>query len=155
VTDPVGARFGLWQGKGFVGTRLVNGYGTFIFNYLYTDERERALDFYREVFGYREARRSIDGDLVRADNHTVAAITTPEELDEEDMEELEGPVQWPGTTAWLTYFAVRNADRAVDRLADAGGQVVIPVQEYPWGRIAAVRDPLGAPFQLIEPWDVI
>jgi predicted enzyme related to lactoylglutathione lyase len=159
VTDPVGARFGLWQGRAHAGTRLVNGYGTLLFNYLYTAEQERALSFYREVFGYRAARHFDGGDLVRADGHTVASIALPEDvegLDEADPALLEGSVQRPGITAWLTYFAVENAEQAVDRLLDAGGQVHADrVTECAWGRLAAVKDPLGTPFRLIEPWDVI
>jgi predicted enzyme related to lactoylglutathione lyase len=61
----------------------------------------------------------------------------------------------PEATAWLTYFAAEDADQAVERLVGAGGQAVSSVTECPWGRIAAVRDPLGTPFQLIEPWEVI
>lgn len=159
VTDPLGARFGLWQGRELVGTRLVNDYDTLLFNELSTPEEDRALDFYRKVFGYRPGGPSTEGDLRRPDGHTVASVTSPdvfEEIDEEDPASTYDPVSLHGATAWLTYFAVENADKAVDRLLQAGGQAHEErVTECAWGRIAAVRDSSGTPFRLIEPWDVI
>ncbi|HEX2315446.1 MAG TPA: VOC family protein [Thermomonospora sp.] len=153
VTDLLGARFGLWQGRDLVGTRLVNGYGTVIFNELQTTDLDRALGFYREVFGYRPGGSSSPGDLVREDGHTVAAVELPYEADEDEPEYA----GWALTdTAWLTYFAVEDADVAVKRLASLGGVVLGegPVQ-MAWGAVAAVRDPFGTPFRLVEPWDVI
>ncbi len=169
VSDTVGARFGLWQGRELVGTRLVNGYGTFIFNELYTVEQEKTHGFYREVFGYRPLRSGGEADLVRHDSHTVASIGFPEPAqDEEHLKEIQGSFRRPGITAWMTYFAVEDATDAVNVLLEAGGQVHTRlyldaqgqsyedgVEECPWGRIAAVKDPFGTPFRLIEAWDVI
>ncbi len=165
VTDVLGARFGLWQGKELVGTRLVNGPGTLIFNELPALEQEHALAFYRTVFGYRPPRRGDTGDLIRPDGHTVASIVFPELLEELDgadeegrrhLEEMRGSVGLPDGTAWLTYFAVEDARKSVELLAGSGGRAHPEgAQDLPWGRIAAVKDPFGVPFRLVEPWDVI
>jgi len=165
AADPNGARFGLWQGRELVGTRLVNGYGTFIFNELLTTDGERALPFYQELFGYRPSASSSSSDLVRPDGHTVASIISREAMDDLDdptdddlphMVALDGSLRLPGHGSWLTYFAVDDAHKATKLLQDAGGWAHSPGPvECPWGCISAVKDPLGTPFRLIEPWDVI
>ncbi|WP_344236958.1 VOC family protein [Actinocorallia libanotica] len=166
VTDVLGARFGLWQGADLVGTRLVNGYGTFIFNELPTAERERALGFYREVFDYRPSRHSDVGDLVRPDGHTVASIVVPHLLEEppepagEETErylaEMKGSVDLPPLDAWVTYFAVEDVHEVLRHLTGLGGWTHPQgPQELPWGCLASARDPLGAAFHLVEPWDLI
>ncbi|MEO3785270.1 VOC family protein [Actinocorallia sp. B10E7] len=165
AADPTGARFGLWQGRELPGTRLVNGYGTFIFNELPATDGERSLAFYQEIFDYLPSGSSSSSDLVRLDGHTVASII-PHEVIEEDDEPTEndrnhlvksdGSLHLPGHGSWLTYFAVDDAHKAVERLQEAGGWAYSQSpMECPWGSIATVKDPLGTPFRLIEPWDVI
>ncbi|MEO3785262.1 VOC family protein [Actinocorallia sp. B10E7] len=129
---------------------------------MHTSEQDRALAFYEEVFGYSNR----DGDLKRPDGHTVAAIVFPrilEEIDEDDeddkqyLQRMRGSIEFPDLTAWLTYFAVPDAQEAVDLLLSIGGWAHEEegVTENPWGRLAAVKDPFGTPFRLVLPWEVI
>ena len=53
VTDPAGAAFAVWQGRGFPGAGLVNEVGTFSLNQLNTSDPEGAKRFYCDLFGWR------------------------------------------------------------------------------------------------------
>ncbi len=62
-----------------------------------------------------------------------------------------GPKQGPPGTpsAWTTYLATDNADRAAARIKDAGGQVITgPMDVMAYGRMAIAADPGGAVFGL-------
>ena len=47
---------------------------------------------------------------------------------------------------WLVYFGVADADAAIDTLLKLGGTVRRPAEDTPFGRMAVVTDPFGAPF---------
>ncbi|HEX5690543.1 MAG TPA: VOC family protein, partial [Roseiflexaceae bacterium] len=51
---------------------------------------------------------------------------------------------------WIAYFSVENADETVQRVKDHGGTVMGGVDDSPFGRIAAIKDPAGAAFKIIE-----
>src|SRR5262249_17034451 len=52
---------------------------------------------------------------------------------------------------WAVYFNVRNADAALSRVVELGGAVVLPAEDTPFGRLAAVTDSTGAMFKLCQP----
>lgn len=51
---------------------------------------------------------------------------------------------------WLVYFTVEDVDAAYKKAIDAGGQEMLPPQEFPGGRFAIVSDPQGAAFGLLK-----
>lgn len=51
---------------------------------------------------------------------------------------------------WVTYFAVANADETAAAVNKLGGKVM-GVDDSPFGRIAALADPQGATFKVIQP----
>jgi len=59
-----------------------------------------------------------------------------------------GSLQDEGQTpAWMTYFAVDDADTAAARISDAGGSILLAPSDVPGaGRIAMAADPTGASF---------
>jgi predicted enzyme related to lactoylglutathione lyase len=61
-----------------------------------------------------------------------------------------GPLFGEGQpTAWSTYVAVRDADAVADRVAAAGGKVLVaPFDVGDQGRMAAFLDQAGAPFSV-------
>ena len=77
--DPVGAQFGLWEGRGFVGCEVVNEPGSLVRNDLVTPDPEPARAFYAAVFGF-----TLDGNqdlpdfdftfLRRPDGHEVGGV---------------------------------------------------------------------------------
>jgi predicted enzyme related to lactoylglutathione lyase len=51
----------------------------------------------------------------------------------------------------LSPFAVENADETVARVKEHGGKVLGNIDDSPFGRIAALMDPSGAFFKIVEP----
>jgi predicted enzyme related to lactoylglutathione lyase len=59
--------------------------------------------------------------------------------------------EWGDTPAhWAIYLAVDSAEAACERATAAGGTVVRPPFDSPYGRIAGVCDPAGATFNVVS-----
>ncbi|WOJ93949.1 VOC family protein [Congregibacter variabilis] len=52
---------------------------------------------------------------------------------------------------WMINFRVRDLDKMVAQLGDAGVEVKVDPQLYPNGRFARLYDPEGNPIELWEP----
>jgi predicted enzyme related to lactoylglutathione lyase len=52
---------------------------------------------------------------------------------------------------WVAYFAVADVDTAVAAAEQAGGRVLTPPFDTPYGRMAPIADPFGATFMLMQP----
>jgi uncharacterized protein len=52
---------------------------------------------------------------------------------------------------WIAYFAVANADETAALVTRLGGKVMGSVDDSPFGRIAALTDPSGAVFKIVQP----
>jgi uncharacterized protein len=138
VKDPVGAQFGLWEGRGFVGCQVVNEPGSLVRNDLITPDPEPARAFYATVFGFTlDANQDLPGFdftfLRRPDGHEVGGV----------MGLPEAP-----SSSWSTTFEVADTDAVVARAAQAGG-VPGPAEDFVYGRMATVTDPFWAEFTVI------
>ena len=51
---------------------------------------------------------------------------------------------------WLVYFGSDSVDDDAGRIAELGGQVIVPPMEVPGGRILVAMDPQGAAFALFS-----
>jgi uncharacterized protein len=137
VRDPVGAQFGLWQGRAHTGAQVVNEPGALVRNDLVTPEPAPAREFYAAVFDFAlEGNPAMPGAdftfLRRPDGHEVGGIMGA-----------------PGSTsAWSTTFEVAGTDEALQRALDAGGRSD-GAQEFLYGRLATITDPFGAEFSII------
>ncbi|MGH3907228.1 MAG: VOC family protein [Pseudonocardiaceae bacterium] len=136
--DPVGAQFGLWQGRAHIGCQVVNEPNSLVRNDLVTPTAEPARAFYATVFGFTLERNEDLPDLDftflrRPDGHEVAGIFND-----------------PGTSSsrWGTVFEVADTDALVQRATAAGGTSSVPV-DIPYGRVATITDPFGAEFSVI------
>ncbi|MEU5276425.1 VOC family protein [Streptomyces asoensis] len=140
-SDPSGAVFGLWQAAGHVGTSLTGVPGTAVWNELTTYETAGVRKFYETVLGYEETESSPDLDYLTlyVGGHPVAGIHGVGASLPRDR----GP-------HWTTYFEVADADAALALVERLGGQVLEPAHDSPHGRVAAVADPEGARFSLIQ-----
>lgn len=135
--DPVGAQFGLWQAKSFVGCEVVNEPGALLRNDLVTPNPRLARTFYASVFDF-----TLDGNpdlpdldftfLRRPDGHEIGGVM--------------GLPQAP-TSAWGTLFEVADADETVAKVKAAGG-MVDRLDDMIYGRIGTVKDPFGAEFSV-------
>jgi uncharacterized protein len=138
LRDPVGAQFGLWQGRGHVGCEVVNEPGALIRNDLVTPDPGPARDFYPEVFAF-----TLDGNADMPD----ADFTFLRRLDGHEAGGIFGNPAAPRST-WNTVFEVADTDAVVRRAAANGGKAEEP-SDMLYGRIAAVTDPFGVEFSVI------
>ena len=141
--DPTGGTFGVWQAGSHTGFGVSNESGAVVWNELLTREYGAALEFYAAVFSYGYTDMSSDQfrySMIEAEGRTVGGLgTMPPEV----------PADVPAH--WRTYFAVDDADAAVEMVTKLGGAVLRPPEDMPYGRHADVADPQGAPFAVIKP----
>jgi uncharacterized protein len=138
ATDPVGARFGLWQGRGHPGCQVVNEPGALVRNDLVTPDPEPARAFYAAVFDYTLDRNEdlpeLDFTFLRRpDGHEIGGIFGLPEA---------------ASSTWATTFEVADTDAVVARAAAAGGTAGAP-EDIPYGRMATITDPFGSEFSVI------
>jgi uncharacterized protein len=105
---------------------------------LQTTDQSAAKQFYASLFGwsYDDSPMPDGGvySMATVNGETVAAIAPMPPG---------APEGRPPT--WTTYIAVDNVDAAVDKVAPAGGQVLMPAFDVgDAGRMALVADPTGA-----------
>jgi uncharacterized protein len=136
--DPVGARFGLWQGRAHIGAQVVNEPGSLVRNDLVTPDPEPARAFYSAVFGYTLDRNEDLPDfdftfLRRPDGHEIGGV----------MGLPDAP-----RSAWSTTFEVADTDAVVERASAGGGTAGAP-EDFVYGRMATITDPFGAEFSVI------
>ncbi|NYD42784.1 VOC family protein [Nocardioides panaciterrulae] len=143
VVDPAGAAVGAWQALSFPGTvdRAVDGAPAW-FEVLSKDY-ETSVRFYADVFGWDVQTMSDTPDFryttLGRDEHARAGIM--------DAAAMLGE----RPSRWQCYLQVADTDAAVERAVGAGGSVVVPPDDTPYGRPAVLLDPEGVPFALMGP----
>lgn len=141
AADPTGAVFAMWQPNLHIGAQLVNEPGTLCWNELNTRDVAAAKAFYTAL-GW-DAETSSEGGMeytqFTVNGRSVAGMMAmPPNM----------PAEVP--SHWAVYFAVDDADAAVERVKAAGGQAVTDFMEVSVGRFAFVTDNQGAPFAVIK-----
>jgi len=136
--DPVGARFGLWEGRAHLGCEVVNEPGSLVRNDLVTPDPEPARAFYTAVFDYtldlNETLPDFDFTFLRRG----------------DGKEIGGIFGFPGApkSVWATTFEVADTDAVVRRALTAGA-TADAIEDTPYGRSATITDPFGVEFSVI------
>ena len=109
---------------------------------LHTRDYDASVQFYKDVFGWDANTMS---DTPISATRPSARATPP------------WPGSWTPATScpkacpahWAVYFAVADTDAAVKTSLELGGSVIQPAEDTPYGRLAMVADPTGAPFRLV------
>ena len=114
------------------------------------DNLELAIKFYCDAFGLRVGRRLGNSAVELLGGSTAIYL----------LEKAPGTAVSPASTARRDYgrhwtpihldFVVRDVFASVARAQDAGATLEGDVRAYNWGRIAAMADPFGHGFCLIE-----
>lgn len=142
AVDTTGAAFGLWQPRAFGGAQAANEPGALSWNEQMSRDFEGGKAFYAAVFGYEFGDMSSEGfsyATLLLGGHEVGGIGQyPEGV----------PADMPA--AWTTYFATADTDASVAQATKAGGSVIRPPEDSPYGRLATVTDNQGAVFSLIS-----
>ena len=142
LIDPTGADLGAWEPGTFPGFTVLNEHGAPSWFELLARDYSAAVEFYRSVFHWNI---NVVADV---DDFRYSTMRDPQ-----GDGELAGigdatPLLGDGESAyWSTYWEVDDVDAAVDRVVALGGSVVEAGQDSPYGRLATVRDPLGAQFK--------
>ncbi|MFJ1750374.1 VOC family protein [Streptomyces sp. NPDC088116] len=145
--DPVGARFGLWQGRTHPGCEIVNEPGSLVRNDLTTPDPGPARAFYPAVFDFTlDANDDLpDADftfLRRPDGHEIGGIMGVPAADVPTAD-----VPTAAASVWQTLFEVADTDATVRRAVAAGGTASAPVDTI-YTRMAEITDPFGTTFQV-------
>jgi predicted enzyme related to lactoylglutathione lyase len=143
-SDPTGVPFGLWQPAEHRGFGQVGQQGSFAWAELVTRAPLGEDTFYKELFGYVQRQTGLgDADYEiwsLGEREICGRMKMPPEMAENpDIQDQ-----------WSLYFAVDDADRAADRVLQAGGTVARTPHDSPYGRMARVTDPEGALFHIID-----
>jgi predicted enzyme related to lactoylglutathione lyase len=140
VQDPGGAVVGLWQAGRTIGAERANEPGTNSWNELSVSDVEKTAAFYQEVLGLQPNKQDMGG----MGDYTTLDV---------DGRAVAGAMQLqPGMTPhWNLYLNVEDTDATVARAQDLGAELVAPAMDVPTvGRIAFLRDPQGARFNVIQ-----
>jgi predicted enzyme related to lactoylglutathione lyase len=145
-SDPEGAVCGIWEPGTFAGAEIVNEPGAFAWNELNTRDPEGAKSFYGEVFGWEYVEHEIARDAGGGTyiEFTVGGNSAGGIID------MRGRVPDQVPPNWLVYFAVEDADEAVEQIKAGGGSVAMGPVDIPAGRFAVAMDPHGAAFAVIK-----
>jgi predicted enzyme related to lactoylglutathione lyase len=139
IQDPQGAFIALWESTGHIGAGYVNAPGALSWNELLTSDIDGARKFYGELLGYG---------WDSMDMGPRGTYWVPKVGDRSVAGMMQMPDDGPPVPAWMAYFGVEDADTAVDRARELGGQVLFGPITIPgdMGRIAVVTDPQGGTF---------
>jgi uncharacterized protein len=140
-TDPSGAAFGFWQAGNHSGAEVTEEPGSAAWYELYSADAKQAREFYTALLN-------------------ATADTMPGDMEyyvlKHGEKELGGIMQiepsWGDfRPQWVTYFSVANTDETAAVITEHGGTIMGNIDDSPFGRLAAVRDPGGANFKIIQP----
>jgi predicted enzyme related to lactoylglutathione lyase len=138
VQDPTGAFLAVWEPRANIGAGVVNEPGALTLTQLNTSDPERAQRFYSGLFGWRF-------ESVGDDETPYWGIYNGDVLNA-GMMPL--PPDAGAPSHWLAYFGSESVDDDGGRVAELGGQVIVPPTDVPGGRILVALDPQGAAFAL-------
>ncbi len=142
--DPASAAFGVMQPREHSGAQVVKEPNAFVWAELQARDVAAVTPFYQQVFGW-DARSNPMGpgqpDYIKwkvQGEGVGGAMPMPPGV----------PAQVPAH--WMPYFQVASIERSTEQVTELGGTVMVPLTDFPSGRLAVVADPHGATFGLIE-----
>ena len=147
AADPDDAVFGIWEGEIDQDWRVARDAGAPAWLELRTRDPFAAALFYGEVFAWDSGETpdgydigyEYDRVVVRLHGETVVSLSGGA------VESAPDPHIRP---RWHVYFSVDDADAVTHRTELAGGTVIRPPHDTPFGRVAALRDPEGGLFNV-------
>ncbi|HUY43863.1 MAG TPA: VOC family protein [Acidimicrobiales bacterium] len=143
LSDQAGASIGLWSSQDFSGFRAIGERNAPRWFELHTRRYDEALSFYRGVFDWDVRTMSDDVALRYSTVHDGESVFA-------GLMDATGHFRATDPSTWTIYFGVANLDESLDVVLAHGGGVLRSAQDSPYGRVATVRDPSGASFQLMQ-----
>jgi len=141
LEDATGAAFCFWQAGSHVGAQVTEEPGSAAWYELYTSNAKQARDFYTAVLGATADTMpgGMEYYVLKHGEQMLAGIMQIE------------PSWGDFHPQWVTYFSVADVDETVATVTKLGGKNLGPIDNSPFGRIAALMDPSGAYFKVVEP----
>jgi uncharacterized protein len=143
LQDPTGAVLAVWQAKQHAGLGVKGADHSFVWADLVTPDREKAVQFYSAVFGWKfdPGKKDPDAEYLHLKNE-----------DEFIGGVLPKKYQQPGVPPhWMLYFQSSDCDADAARAKQLGARLYMdPMTIEDVGRMAIVADPQGAVFSLFQ-----
>jgi predicted enzyme related to lactoylglutathione lyase len=139
--DPMGATFSLWQAAQHVGSQVTDEPGSATWYELYAPNAKQARDFYMALLGATgdPMPGGMEYYVLKHGEKMLGGIM---QID---------PSWGDFHPQWITYFSVANAEETMASVIKHGGKAMSKIDESPFGRIAALADPFGAFFKIVQP----
>ncbi|MEZ4767331.1 MAG: VOC family protein [Caldilineales bacterium] len=140
LIDPGGAVFSYWQAGNHIGAEVIDEPGSTTWYELCAADVKQSRDFYAALLG--ATVEPMPGDMeYYVFKHGDAMLGGVMEI---------APSWGDFRPQWVIYFAVADADEAVAAVVKNGGKALSTVDDTPYGRMAAVADPFGAYFKILQ-----
>jgi predicted enzyme related to lactoylglutathione lyase len=140
--DPGGAVFGVWQAGIHEGFEATAEPGAYAWAELFTREPEKSDAFFPAVFPY--SARQMDDDNT---DYRIFSVGDSPAMGRMKMTD-DFPPEVPSYIN--LYFAVEDCDATVAKATERGGILRFGPMDSPFGRFAALSDPQGASFSVID-----
>ncbi|MCF3136430.1 VOC family protein [Streptomyces olivochromogenes] len=140
--EPSGAVFGVWQAGVHEGFEAREVPGAYCWAEVFTREPETADPFFTTVFPYTAQQIEDDAVDFRIFNLDENAVLGRMKMTEEFPPEVPSYIN--------VYFAVADCDEAVAKATKLGAVLRFGPMSSPFGRFAALSDPQGANFSVID-----
>ncbi|GAA4308988.1 VOC family protein [Streptomyces venetus] len=140
--DPSGVVFGVWQAGTHEGFESTAEPGAYTWAEVFTREPEKSDAFFPAVFSYRQ-RDMEDGEMdFRVYDLGERTVLGRMRMTEEFPPEVQPYIN--------VYFGVEDCDEAAAKATKLGGVLRFGPMTTPFGRFAALSDPQGANFSVID-----
>jgi PhnB protein len=120
---------------------IPKGYNT-VTPYICVNGADRAIEFYKKVFGAEEVMRMPYGDKV---GHAELRIGDSKIMLSDEYPEMDvrGPMAIGGSPVTISVY-VEDVDAVVQRAVSAGAKIIRPVENQFYGdRTGQIQDPFG------------
>ena len=143
LSDPTHAVFSVWEPKSHKGVGIAGVDGSVCWADLNTPDPAKAKQFYSDLFGWKitAAEQDPSGYLsIQNGSDFIGGMPT-------------GGNRNPQVPShWSIYFLVADVDATAAKARELGGKQVAAPQDIPEvGRMAILKDPQGAVFELFQP----
>jgi len=143
IADPSGCPFGLWAPDTFTGFALDGQVGSAIWFELYAKDYAGSQKFLSDVFGWTF-------DVVSDTDQFRYATVSFDGEPKLGIMDFSADMHASMPAYWNNYIRVANCDDAAAAVEASGGELLMSPMDSPHGRMAAVRDPDGAVFSLMQ-----
>lgn len=110
---------------------------------IYVHDMDKAVQFYCDMLGFKEAARYDDGCIVRLENDGPPVIL-------EKVGKV-GKIEYPGVSQVVLGIETDNIGRSSDELREKGVEFLHEKpQAFVAGRMMAMRDPSGNVLELLQ-----